>query len=266
VLVVACGAAVTAGAASIDPRVEHLTIAEIEPLVPTVVASTSPSRTSTSVDNPKVTVAIDDGRHFLAHHESEVRRDHVRPVRPVGEGRGQPLHQGVLGAGEGTPQPRRRRHRAGSALRQHHGVAKSEIATFFEAFPNGIVWGNTVRGEGYDIVLSGQVEPARIDVDALERLLASPEFAPVAQLAAPDRLRLRDGAAVSLRGRGQDLRRGCRAPRSTATSNLRLQFLAGFGVDRDQRMEIYRGIVGYRRFPDDMFVGRPKHSPPSARP
>src|SRR3954467_15704287 len=39
VLVIGCGAGVTAGAASIDPMVESLTIAEIEPLVPRVVST-----------------------------------------------------------------------------------------------------------------------------------------------------------------------------------------------------------------------------------
>lgn len=38
VLVIACGAGVTAGAVSIDPMVEHQTIVEIEPLVPEVVS------------------------------------------------------------------------------------------------------------------------------------------------------------------------------------------------------------------------------------
>ncbi len=37
-LVIGCGAGVTAGAVSIDPAVEHQTIAEIEPLVPKVVS------------------------------------------------------------------------------------------------------------------------------------------------------------------------------------------------------------------------------------
>src|SRR5947207_10285344 len=38
VLVIGCGAGVTAGAVSIDPAVEDETIAEIEPLVPAVVS------------------------------------------------------------------------------------------------------------------------------------------------------------------------------------------------------------------------------------
>ena len=49
VVVIGCGAGVTAGAVSIDPVVEYETIAEIEPLVPRVVSTwTSPNRTSTS--------------------------------------------------------------------------------------------------------------------------------------------------------------------------------------------------------------------------
>ena len=46
---------------------------------------------------------------------------------------------------------------------------KSEIATFLEAFPHGVVWGNTKNGAGYDLVLMGTVEPIRIDVDGSQR-------------------------------------------------------------------------------------------------
>ena len=38
---------------------------------------------------------------------------------------------------------------------------KSEIATFFDVFPNGTIWGNDISGGGYDIVLLGQVDPAQ---------------------------------------------------------------------------------------------------------
>ena len=38
---------------------------------------------------------------------------------------------------------------------------KSEVGTFFEAFPKGMVFANTYNGAGYDLVLLGQVEPPR---------------------------------------------------------------------------------------------------------
>ena len=61
VVVIGCGAGVTAGAVSIDPRLQSETIAEIEPPVPRVVRSTSAS--NFNVKNPKVHIQIDDGRH-----------------------------------------------------------------------------------------------------------------------------------------------------------------------------------------------------------
>ena len=51
-------------------------------------------------------------------------------------------------------------------------AVKSEIGTFMKAFPNSVVWGNTNNGQGYDLVLMGQLEPIKIDVDAMEAKLA----------------------------------------------------------------------------------------------
>jgi len=56
---------VTAGAVSVDPAVKNETIAEIEPLVPRVVSTYFSEHNFDVVRNPKVTVHIDDARHFL---------------------------------------------------------------------------------------------------------------------------------------------------------------------------------------------------------
>ena len=118
VLVIGCGAGVTAGAVSVDPTVEKLTIAEIEPLVPRVVSTYfgeynhHVDHESENADRPRRRTALpaDDG--------SEVRRDHLRPARPVGQGRRGALHQRVLGAREAAPQSGRRRHGVRAALRE----------------------------------------------------------------------------------------------------------------------------------------------------
>ena len=52
-------------------------------------------------------------------------------------------------------------------------TVKSVIATFFKVFPNGMIFSNDVNGKGYDSVLLGQVEPARIDLGKLHDLLES---------------------------------------------------------------------------------------------
>jgi spermidine synthase len=65
VMVIGLGAGVTAGAVSIDPAVEKVTIVELEPLVPEVVSTYFSEHNFSVVTNPKVDIRIDDGRHFL---------------------------------------------------------------------------------------------------------------------------------------------------------------------------------------------------------
>ncbi len=60
-------------------------------------------------------------------------------------------------------------------------AVKSEMATFFDAFPNGTVWGNTNNGQGYDMVLMGQVEGTKINLDSIQAKLDDPKYAQVAK-------------------------------------------------------------------------------------
>lgn len=261
VLVIACGAGVTAGAASIDPRVEKLTIAEIEPLVPEVVAKYFGDHNYNVVRNPKVRVEVDDARHFL--NTTQEKFDAITS---------DPFDPWVKGAA--TLYSREFWELAKSHLKPGGVVTvfvqlydsgmeavKSEMGTFFEVFPNGVVWGNTVNGQGYDVVLSGRLEDAAapIDVDAMEARLSSPEYAQVAKS-------LREigfNSALSLLstygGRGPELKPWLADAQINRDNNLRLQFLAGFGMNHDQRAEIYRGVLTYRQFPDDLFKGAPEH-------
>ncbi len=65
VLVVACGAGVTAGSFVPHPEVKEITIVDIEPLVPENVAPRFAKENFDVVNSPKTTVIIDDGRHFI---------------------------------------------------------------------------------------------------------------------------------------------------------------------------------------------------------
>jgi len=255
VLVIACGAGVTAGAASIDPRVEHLTIAEIEPLVPRVVARYFGDYNFKVVDNPKVHVEVDDARHFLTTTKQKFDAITSDPFDPWVKGAAN------LYTREFWELAKRHLNPGGVVTvfvqLYDSGMAavKSEVATFFEAFPNGTIWGNTVQGQGYDVVLLGQVEPTRIDVDAMELRLRSPEFVPVAQ----SLRQIGFDSAVALLstygGRAAELGPWLKDAELNRDDNLRLQFLAGFGMNVDQRAEIYRGMLALRHYPDDLFSG-----------
>src|SRR5579872_5342614 len=66
VLVVGCGAGVTAGSFVAHPEVERIVICEIEPLIPTVVVSYFRLENQDVLNDPRVELVCDDARHFIA--------------------------------------------------------------------------------------------------------------------------------------------------------------------------------------------------------
>ena len=129
------------------------------------------------------------------------------------------------------------------------------MATFFDVFPHGTIWANNKDGQGYDLLLLGQREPTKIDVDELQRQLDQPDRKTVAKS-------LEDvgfPGTVSLfktyGGRASDLQPWLAAGQINRDRNLRLQYLAGMGLNINQSKLIYDEIASYRKFPDDIFVG-----------
>jgi len=258
VLVVACGAGVTAGAASIDPRVEHLVIAEIEPLVPEIVAKYFGKHNYEVVQNPKVRVEVDDARHFLNTTQEKFDAITSDPFDPWVKGAASLYTKEFW-------ELAKRHLRPGGVVTvfvqlydSGMEAVKSEVATFFEVFPDGIVWGNTARGVGYDVVLSGQVDPRPIDLDQMERLLGTPDFGVVAKSLREIGFNSATALLSTYAGRGHELRPWLVDAQINRDSNLRLQFLAGLGMNIDERAQIYQGIIAYRRYPEDLFVGSPE--------
>jgi spermidine synthase len=258
VLVVACGAGVTAGAASVDPRVEHLTIAEIEPLVPKAASRYFGDYNFNVVTNPKVHVEIDDARHFLNTTREKFDAITSDPFDPWVKG------AATLYTKEFWELARRHLNPGGvvtvfvQLYQAGTAAVKSEVATFFQVFPRGIIFGNTVHGAGYDVVLVGQSDDAAIDVDAMQDRIASPEFAVLAK----SLRQIGFNSAVSLLStygsRGPDLAPWLRDAEINRDRDLRLQFLAGFDMNANEAAQIYRGILPFRRYPNDLFKGSPE--------
>jgi spermidine synthase len=107
-------------------------------------------------------------------------------------------------------------------------------------------------------VLSGQVGDVRIDVDHMEQLLAKPEFEIVARSLRQIGFNSATALLSTYGGRGTQLGPWLSDAEINRDSNLRLQFLAGLGMNVDQRAEIYRGILAHRQYPDDLFLGSPQ--------
>jgi spermidine synthase len=56
-------------------------------------------------------------------------------------------------------------------------------------------------------------------------------------------------------GQARDLKGWLQDAELTRDSNLRLQYLAGLGLNLRHGDYIYRNMVAYRQSPDDMFTG-----------
>jgi spermidine synthase len=134
-------------------------------------------------------------------------------------------------------------------------AVKSEIGTFLEVFPNGIVFGNTNEGKGYDLVLLGQNEPTKIDVDAIQAKLQRPEYAPMAKSLREIGMMSAVELFATYAGRKPDLEPWLRDATLNRDRNLRLQYLAGLGLNLYQADVIYADMLrNVSKMPDDLFM------------
>lgn len=255
VLVIGCGAGVTAGAVSIDPAVEHETIAEIEPLVVRTVSTYFSAHNFDVIHNPKVRVQVDDARHFLMTTRETFDAVTSDPLDPWVKG------AAMLYTKEFFEIVKRHLNPGGvvtlfvQLYESNEQAVKSEIATFFDAFPDGIVWGNTLNGGGYDLVLLGQVGGTRIDVESIEQRLRRPEYAPVARSLREIGFSSATDLFSTYAGQGRDLGGWLHDAAINRDRNLRLQYLAGMGLNLYQSQGIYANLLAWRRYPDNVFTG-----------
>jgi spermidine synthase len=256
VLVIGCGAGVTAGAVSIEPKLERLTIAEIEPLVPEVVSTYFAEHNFDVVRNPRTRVVLDDARHFLMTTDEKFDAITSDPLDPWVKG------AAMLYTTEFFEELKEHLNPGGvvtlfvQLYESNPEAVKSEIATFLRAFPHGVVWGNTQEGMGYDLVLMGQVEGTKIDVDAIDRKLRSPEYARLAQSLAAIGMRSAVDLFSTYAGKRPDIDGWLSDAIINRDRNLRLQYLAGLGLNLYQSDVIYADMLRYAdRFPDELFTG-----------
>jgi spermidine synthase len=257
VLVIGLGAGVTAGAVSIDPTVQRVTIAEIEPLVPNVVSMHFGEHNFNVVDNKKVQIRVDDARHFLLTTDEMFDAITSDPLDPWVKG------AATLYTREFFEVVKQRLNPGGvvtlfvQLYESTPEAVKSEVATFFSVFPNGAIFGNTHLGRGYDMVLLGQVEPIKLDLDETDRRLSLQEYAPVAHSLAEVGIANAADLFGTYAGRPSDLSPWLADAQINRDRDLRLQYLAGLGLNLYQNGVIYSDILMHRRFPEGLFTGSP---------
>jgi len=255
VMVIGCGAGVTAGAVSIDPTVDSLTIVEIEPLVPEVVSREFGAYNFEVVDNPKTQVVIDDARHYLLTTDRMFDAITSDPFDPWVKG------AATLYTVEFWREAKAHLNPGGvvtvfvQLYESTTGAVKSEVATFLEVFPEGMVFANLAYGQGYDVVLVGQVDPAPIDLDAIDEKLNSQPFAPVAQSLTEVGFFSAAQLLATFAAKKPEIDPWLADAQVNRDRNLRLQYLAGMGVNLYQADQIYREMAQYRTYPEGLFTG-----------
>jgi len=255
VLVIGCGAGVTAGAVSIDPRVIDQTIAEIEPLVPEVVSTYFSEHNFNVVDNPKVTIHLDDARHYLLTTEEMFDAVTSDPLDPWVKG------AATLYTREFFEEIKAHLNPGGvvtlfvQLYESTDEAVKSEIGTFLEAFPNGAVFANTINGQGYDLVLFGQLDDRRINVDTVQARLDAPESEQIRNSLAEVGIHSAVQLFATYAGSLGDMTNWLRGAEINTDRNLRLQYLAGLGLNQYQSAAIYRDMILETSYPEHLFEG-----------
>jgi spermidine synthase len=253
VLIVGFGAGVTAGSFVLHPEIERIVICEIEPLVPRVSGEHFAAENYDVLNDPRVEVIYDDGRHFMATTEEKFDIITTDPLDPWMAG------SAALYSIEYYELAKRRLNEGGfisqwmQLIEVDEASVKSLVGTFLEIFPEGTLWSNHIPVDGgNDLIMLGQVAPLRVDaVGITSRLEENPALGKsLAEVKIEGVLRL----LAAYLGEKRTLAQWLEDAQINRDRSLRLQYLAGLSVDRREHQELYRTIVQYRGYPDRIFA------------
>lgn len=257
VLIVGFGAGVTAGTFVTHPGIERIVIAEIEPLIVGESSAYFRDVNNDVLSDPRVEVVFDDARHFLLTTDETFDLITSDPIHPWMKGAAALYSEEYFElAGDHLND--------GGVITQwvplyesNTEAVKSEMATFFRAFPDGRVWGNTYDGGGYDVVMLARKGGLHVNVDDfVDRLLTpayrrvSVDLSTVGFTRTTDLLSTYAGSAADLTGWLADAE-------VNRDRSLRLMYLAGLGLNLYTASAIYSEMLEFRSFPEGLFSGTP---------
>jgi spermidine synthase len=254
VLVVGFGAGVTAGSFVTYPGIKRIVICEIEPLIPEKIARYFSEENYGVVKDPRVEIVYDDARSFIL--TSEEKFDIITS---------DPIHPWVKGAAALYTREYfelvKRHLKPGGLVTQWvplyestPEVVKSELATFFAVFPDGVAWVNDREGR-VDVILFGRADPTPIDVDKVVERFNRDENARVAKSLRDLGFESAIDLMSSYAGYGPDFTAWLKGSAINTDRDLRLQYLAGLGLNVNAEDQIYSELMAARRIPPELFTG-----------
>ena len=258
VLVVGCGAGVTAGSFTLHPDVKKIVICELEPLVPTIAAGYFRHENYGVLNDRRTEVVYDDARHYVLITPEKFDIITSDPIHPWVKG------SANLYTREYFELVKAHLNRGGIVTQwvplyqSDIEVVKSELATFFEVFPNGTIWSSDRVGRGSDIVMLGQYGGCQVNLNEMQQRLEQAGYSRVAKSLREVGYNSAIELCAGYSGCARDLAAWLQDAQINHDQDLRLEYLAGFTLNLQANNPIYQTLIGYRRFPDGLFVSSPQ--------
>src|SRR5271157_4670437 len=259
VLGIGFGAGVSAGTFTTYPGIRKITVCEIEPIIPPTSTRYFAAQDYDVLHNPRTHMVYDDARHYLLTTTDTFDVIASDPLDVFVKGTAALYSKEYFEAVKSHLNPGGMFSLYVPLYETDERTVRSELATFFEAFPNATVWANTINGQGYDMVFMGQVAPFKVNIDEIEERLNRPDYALVAQSLRDIGINSALDLFATYAGQRSDLGRWTEGADINHDGDLRLSYLAGWGKNSSLEDFIYRQMMKYREPPIGMFTGTPAH-------
>jgi len=258
VLGIGFGAGVSAGTFTRYPGIERITICEIEPKIPPTSTQYFAAADYDVRDNARTHIVFDDARHYIMTTHDTFDVIASDPLDVFVKGTASIYSKEYFEAVKRHLNPGGMFTLYVPLYESDVRTVQSELATFFAVFPEGTVWGNTINGQGYDLVLLGQQGPLKINLDEVQLRLERPDYAPVADSLAGIGVNSAVDLFATYAGSAHDLAPWTQGAPLNRDADLRLQYLGGWGINSTLDDVIWRQMLSYRRPPVGIFSGRPE--------
>jgi len=255
VLGIGFGAGVSAGTFTRYPSVASITVCEIEPMVPPTSTRYFHDADNNVMHDPRTHIVYDDARHFILTTPEKFDVIASDPLDVWVKGTASIYSLDYFEKIKQHLNPGGYFSLYVPLYESDEATVRSEIATFFQAFPNGTIWANTANGQGYDLVLMGQEAPLQVDLDAVEARLRQPGYARVAESLRQINFNSAGEMYATYAGQLSDLAGWLKGAQINNDRNLRLMYLAGWGINSHLEDPLYKKIVGLRQPPRNIFTG-----------
>ncbi len=262
VLGIGFGAGVSAGTFTRYPTIQKITICEIEPVIPPASTRFFAREDYNVLHHPRTHMMYDNARHYLLTTSEKFDVIASDPLDVFIKGTAALYSKEYFEAVKQHLNPGGMFSLYVPLYESDERTVRSELATFFEVFPNATVWANLREGMGYDTVFLGQAGPLTINLDEVQQRLDRPDYAPVAQSLREVGVGSEFDLFSTFIGQKSDLEQWIAGAAINHDQDLRLQYLAGWGINFSIEDVLYSKMLAMRRPPRNLFRGSPERVVP----